>query len=169
MAARFHETPPAQAERHIMSSTNAEAYVINDDGTKTAIPVNFVNDEGASSTGGNVAAECVESFKRGFARGNAGSVRTDVSEASRAAQSYTRWYAKRAECRCAGTGTNAHGYAPQSPFTTVDATTAAPKRSLHLGRRIAGLGIAAIGVPLLILPGPGLALIGLGLLMVVMP
>lgn len=152
-----------------MSTVNAEAYVINDDGTKTAIPVNFVNEGSASSTGGNVAAECVESFKRGFARGNAGSARAGAGEASQAAQSYTRWYAKRAECGCADAGTNAYGYAPQSPFTTVDAQTAAPRRSLHLGRRIAGLAIAAIGVPLLILPGPGLALIGLGLLMVVMP
>ena len=152
-----------------MSTINAEAYVINDDGTKTAIPVNFVNEGSASPTGGSTAAKCVESFKRGFARGNAESVQADTGEASQAAQSYTRWYAKRAECGCASTGTNAHGYAPQSPFTTVDAQTAAPKHSFHLGRRIAGLGIAAIGVPLLILPGPGLALIGLGLLMVVMP
>ncbi|HJF66560.1 MAG TPA: hypothetical protein K8U77_10675 [Slackia equolifaciens] len=156
-----------------MSTINAEAYVINDDGTKTAIPVDFIDEGRTSTTSRNVASGCVESFKRGFARGNTGSARTNTGAASQAAQSYTRWYAKRAECGCAGapagTGTNAQGYAPQNPFTTVDASTAAPKRSLHLGRRIAGLGVAAIGVPLLILPGPGLALIGLGLLMVVMP
>ncbi len=44
-----------------------------------------------------------------------------------------------------------------------------PRRKLHLGRRIAGLAIAMIGVPMLILPGPGLALIGLGLMMATMP
>lgn len=148
-----------------MSSINAEAYVINDDGSKTAIPVNFVNEERASSVSGKAASRRAESFKRKFVRGSA---RTNADSASQAAQSYMRWYTKRAECGCSG-GTNAHGYAPQSPFTTVDAATTAPKRSLHLGRRIVGLGIAAVGVPLLILPGPGLALVGLGLLMVVMP
>ena len=143
-----------------MSTVNAEAYVINDDGTKTAIPVNFVDAKQNTPSSGNVASECAASFKRGFSRGSA--------EARGGAGGYG------GATNPAGTSgsapyVNACGYAPQSPFTTVDATTAAPKRSLHLGRRVAGLAIAAIGVPLLILPGPGLALIGLGLLMVVMP
>ena len=143
-----------------MSTVNAEAYVINDDGTKTAIPVSFVDEKRGSASYGNVASECAASFKRGFSRGNA--------EAQGNASGYG------GATNPAGTSgsapyVNAYGYAPQSPFTTVDAQTAAPKRSLHLGRRVAGLAIAAIGVPLLILPGPGLALIGLGLLMVVMP
>ena len=41
--------------------------------------------------------------------------------------------------------------------------------SLHLRRRALGVLVTLIGLPLLLLPGPGLALIGLGLLMVVMP
>lgn len=130
-----------------MSTINAEAYVINDDGSKTTIPVDLVDSRNGNNS------------------------RSKTSEAAQAAQSYRRWYTKRAECGCAGASSqvNAHGYSAQSPFTTVNAQTTAPRRSLHLGRRIAGLGVAAIGVPLLILPGPGLALIGLGLLMVVMP
>lgn len=46
---------------------------------------------------------------------------------------------------------------------------AGPAPKLHIGRRLAGLVIAAVGVPLLILPGPGLLLIGLGLAMAIAP
>lgn len=101
-----------------------EAYVINEDGTQTAIPVGFAN----STTNGYSAAR-----QRGACSQSSGAC------------------------------------APQSPFTSVGVQTATLRRSLHLGRRLAGLGIAAVGVPLLLLPGPGLALIGLGLLMMVMP
>lgn len=131
-----------------MSSTHAEAYVIESDGTKTAIPVNFVDDRRA---GGAADAQATSMPGCGNAwRAAANGPRRPVNAGP--------FYAP-----------NAQGYAAQAPFTTVDAQTAAPRRSLHIGRRILGLGIAAIGVPLLILPGPGLALIGLGLLMVVMP
>lgn len=41
--------------------------------------------------------------------------------------------------------------------------------SLHLCRRALGILVTLVGLPLLILPGPGLAIIGVGLLMVVMP
>lgn len=41
--------------------------------------------------------------------------------------------------------------------------------SLHLRRRVLGVLVALIGLPLLLLPGPGLALIGIGLLMMVLP
>lgn len=101
-----------------------EAYVINEDGTQTAIPV-------------------------GFAQGNTAGYSTARRPGS---------------CNRSG-----GACAPQNPFTSVGPQTATPRKSLHLGRRLAGLGIAALGVPLLLLPGPGLALIGLGLLMVVMP
>lgn len=137
-----------------MSTSDAEAYVINSDGTKTAIPVNFID---GSTTSGNpagkgTASSCTAAFVQGFARGNAEASSTRQGGAPKNAPNV-----------------NAYGYAPQDPFTNVGAETTAPRRSLHLGRRILGLCIAAIGVPLLILPGPGLALIGLGLLMVVMP
>lgn len=49
------------------------------------------------------------------------------------------------------------------------AVNAAPAPKLHIGRRLAGLVIAAVGVPLLILPGPGLLLIGIGLAMAIAP
>lgn len=136
-------------ERPIMSSINAEAYVIESDGTKTAIPVSFVEDGRAKSSA--AGAKSASAFNWSKSRRPMGS---GPSCSAGGGPSYTA---------------NAYGYAPQNPFTTVDSQTTAPKRSLHLGRRILGLGIAAIGVPLLILPGPGLALIGLGLLMVVMP
>lgn len=121
-------------------SSNVQAYVIESDGTKTAVPVDFV-DNGA---GAPKAGEKASTFFNGYAAGP---------------------FRKKGASPTGGT----YGYAPQNPFTTVDSQTAAPRRSLHLGRRLLGLGIAAIGVPLLVLPGPGLALIGLGLLMVVMP
>lgn len=146
-----------------MSTRDAEAYVIEKDGTKTAIPVQLVDEPHADngSSGRNAGAA---PFARGFSCGGA---KTSTRETSSA---------RGARSSAASTGpqtsnpyANAYGYAPQSPFTTVDAQTVAPKRSLHLGRRVAGLAIAAVGVPLLILPGPGLALIGLGLLMATMP
>ena len=121
-------------------NTAGEAYVIESDGSRTAIPMSFVDDERRPRS---AAADGAGPVGQAFARGYARARRTS--------------------------GTNASGYAPQSPFTTVNAQTTAPKRSFHLGRRILGLGVAAVGVPLLIRPGPGLALIGLGLLMVVMP
>lgn len=111
------------------SSNVYEAYVIEDDGTKTAVPIRFADNHTTSDA---------RKATRGF------------RPAGHAAYS-------------------AAGYAAQSPYTNVDPTTTAPRRSLHLGRRLAGVGVALVGVPLLILPGPGLALIGLGLLMVVMP
>lgn len=110
------------------SSNIYEAYVINEDGTKTAVPMGFAD------------------------KGPAGRNRNGQPFAARFGQAQ-----------------GATGYTPQSPYTTVRPQTATPRRSLHLGRRLAGLAIAAVGVPLLILPGPGLALIGLGLMMAVMP
>lgn len=133
--------------------TACEAYVINDDGTKTAIPIGFadyVPNAGAGSAGAN---------------GGAGFASKATGVANRAATAA----GGRRRGGVYGANANASGYAPQDPFTTVNPATGAPKRSLHIARRIAGLGIAAIGVPLLILPGPGLALIGLGLIMVIAP
>lgn len=103
-----------------------EAYVIEDDGTKTAVPI-------------------------GFADKNP---RVRYSTVADGRPAYA----------CAS---SAAGYAPRNPFGP--APDAAPRRKLHLGRRLLGVGIALIGLPLLILPGHGLALIGLGLLMATMP
>lgn len=97
-------------------STVLEAYVIEDDGTKTAVPAGFA----------------------------------DRMPRSRDAR----------QTREAG------AYDAHNPYATREARA---RRPLHLGRRMAGVAIALIGVPLLILPGPGLALVGLGLLMAVMP
>ncbi|MDO5043341.1 MAG: hypothetical protein Q4D92_07510 [Slackia sp.] len=104
-----------------------EAYVIEDDGTKTAVPAGFAD-------------------KKPHAQYSA-------------APGGKRAYAYAA---------NAAGFAPQSPFSGATAT-AAPRRGLHLGRRALGVMLVLVGLPLLILPGPGLALVGLGLLMTVMP
>ena len=54
-------------------------------------------------------------------------------------------------------------------YAQADGSAGAVQPRLHLGRRVAGLAIAALGVPLLILPGPGLAMIGLGLAMALLP
>ena len=67
------------------------------------------------------------------------------------------------------------GFAVGTPFPgfayvrAEGAVNAAPAPKLHIGRRLAGLVIAAVGVPLLILPGPGLLLIGIGLAMAIAP
>lgn len=108
--------------------TVCEAYVIESDGSKTAVPIGFA-DEGFRAR------------------------RTTPRSGARAYADFPF----------------SAGFASRGPVVNNAGAAAMPRRKLHLGRRIAGLAIAMIGVPLLILPGPGLALIGLGLMMATMP
>ena len=58
------------------------------------------------------------------------------------------------------------------PHTYTRRVTAGVPRSrfkLHLGRRIFGIILTLVGLPLLILPGPGLLLIAAGLSLVLAP
>ena len=106
-----------------MKTTNSpvsEAYVLERDGSKTAVPIGFA----------------------------------DEKPRARRASSYSSPYGSSSSARNAYAGSG---------------TAAMPRRGLHLGRRALGILFVLIGLPMLILPGPGLALIGLGLLMAVMP
>ncbi|ACV23173.1 Uncharacterised protein [Slackia heliotrinireducens] len=59
---------------------------------------------------------------------------------------------------------------PNNPFGNgASAQAVAYTPGLHLGRRILGLGLVAIGIPMLILPGPGLLAVTLGLSMALLP
>lgn len=88
-----------------------QAYVINDDGTKTAVPMTFAD----------------------------------------------------AASRASGTSSNPF-------FKNSDGSRAKGVFSgLHLGRRVAGLALIAVGIPMLILPGPGLLCISVGAGMLLMP
>lgn len=106
-----------------MKTTNSpvsEAYVIERDGSKTAVPIGFA----------------------------------DEKPRARRAYSCSAAYGSSSSARNAYAGSG---------------TAAMPRRGLHLGRRALGILFVLIGLPMLILPGPGLALVGLGLLMTVMP
>lgn len=109
------------------SPTVSEAYVIESDGSKTAVPIGFADEK----------------------------PRTNRTAAYASPYGYAQ--------TVGGQGFKAH------PSYAGVSATAAPRRGLHLGRRLLGAMLVLIGLPLLILPGPGIALIGLGLLMVTMP
>ena len=110
-----------------------EAYVIENDGSKTAVPIGFADEKPRAKRAASPAG---------------GAWQASTAHAGRTRPPFAPF--------AGGAG----------PFA---GATVAPRRKLHLGRRLAGVAIALVGVPLLILPGPGLALIGLGLLMATMP
>ena len=112
-----------------MKATNSpvsEAYVIERDGSKTAVPIGFADEK---------------------PRGR----RANPSACPYGAQT-----------------ASGPGFAGRACYSNGQAA-AMPRRGLQLGRRALGVLFVLIGLPMLILPGPGLALVGLGLLMIAMP
>ena len=116
-----------------MSNNNAafgEAYIIEDDGTKTSIPIGFTDGKGSGP-------------------GNAHTSGPRVTFTSFGGNPYAR---------------------PQQPDSMPNQGAIPKSRfKLHLGRRILGLFLVLIGLPMLILPGPGLLCILVGLSMIFTP
>ena len=113
-----------------------EAYIIEDDGTKTSVPIGFTGSQTAGSS--NPYANGPRPAGNPYA-GQAGPrvVFTTFPQQPN--------------------GIPNQGQLPRGRF------------KLHLGRRILGLFLMLIGLPMLILPGPGLFCILVGLTFLLAP
>lgn len=163
-----------------MSTDNShygEAYIIEEDGTKTSIPIGFADaknarpheagasasqPQGSSSRGSGGFAGSQPQWPGGangpYAGGN-----PYVNAGPQAGQSGPRVVFTTFPPM--GSGPYA---GPQTPGADVNPKPVS-RFKLHLGRRIFGLFLVFIGLPMLLLPGPGLFCILLGLSLVLAP
>ena len=122
--------------------TPCEAYVIENDGSRRPLDVEFV---GSRTSAAGTRPAAAQSGTGAVPRSAyAGAAAATVAAAAAAAAT------QRTRARTAG---------PDS----------ARPRSPHIVRRLLGGALMRIGLPLLVLPGPGVLLLALGLLLLVKP